>query len=125
MARPGWYESTLALHLLTTSQTWEALQAHGVDGSGELPLEFFYQAPGERAASALAAFLRAETDYEVVTGSQKTGLLSRRAWNVAGSTRPMAVSLDILLEWATWMVAAGAEHGPCKFHGWGAHAPSP
>jgi hypothetical protein len=125
MALPEWYESTLEHQVRMTPKTWEALQEHGVNESSELRLEFFYRAPGEEAANGLVEFLRSETDYEVVAGSQKKGMLAKRAWNVAGATQPTAVSLAILNEWVTWMVEAGAEHGPCEFDGWGAHAPSP
>jgi hypothetical protein len=46
-------------------------------------------------------------------------MLSRREWIVTGWTRETAL---ILNQWVAWMVTAGAEHGPCKFDGWGAQA---
>lgn len=102
--------------------TWEKLREHGLEDGRELSLDFFFFAPGEDDARALASYLEAETDYEVEVSSAKAGLLSRRQWVVGGSTRPTPVTLDVLDEWVTWMVAAGRAHG-CEFDGWGAFAP--
>ena len=44
-------------------------------------------------------------------------------WLVVGMTQPTPVSLELLDDWAQWMVAAGAERGPCAFDGWSAEAP--
>ena len=106
-----------------TSQTWAALQEHGVDESTKLRLDFFYLAPGQTEAEALGEFLRNETDYDVDVHSMRKGMLSKKQWSVTGSTQPTAVSLDILNQWVGWMVAAGAENGGCEFDGWGAEAP--
>ena len=111
--KPEWYESTLQEQLAMNEQTWSTLQENGVDDSTELSLDFAYDAPGETEAEALATHLRAETDYEV---SVEDG------W-VSGSTKPMRVSREILDQWVERMVAAGAEHGPCQFDGWGAELP--
>jgi hypothetical protein len=94
-------------------QTWEALQTHGVTEETELRLDFAYLAPGPTEAEDLAAFIRAETDYDV--RADKT--------SVEGNTQPTFVSPDVLDEWVTWMVLAGHEHGCCKFDGWGTALP--
>ena len=122
MGLPVWYESTLSLQLSMNPQTWEALQGCGVDESSELSLEFSYAAPGEEQAEALVAYVRAETDYQIDTRSNKKGLLAKRTWMVVGQTQPTRVSLDVLNDWVAWMVATGAQHGGCEFDGWGARA---
>lgn len=95
------------------SQTWAALQQHGVTEATELRLDFAYDAPNAGAAEQLADFLRAETDYDMRTDSRA----------VTGSTQPTALSSAILDEWVEWMVLAGYENGRCKFDGWGAAFP--
>ena len=112
----------LATQLAMNRQTWPALQGHGVTEEPELRLDFFYVAPSEQSASALAAFIQEETDYEVRVTSSGGGLLRKKDWSVSGSTQPTQVSQDVLDEWVSWMVAAGFEHD-CEFDGWGAEAP--
>ena len=119
---PGWAQDVLRRQVAMNSQTWAALQEHGVTESSELRLDFFYVAPGESEGEALAQFLRAETDYDVEVRSAKKGMLSKKQWSVTGSTQPTKVSLEILNQWVGWMVAAGAENGGCEFDGWGAQA---
>jgi hypothetical protein len=51
------------------------------------------------------------------------GLLAKPSWTVEGKTQPTAASLEILNDWVTWMVGAGAEHGACEFDGWGTQPP--
>jgi hypothetical protein len=94
-------------------ETWRALVRHGVTEDTELRLDFSYDAPGKADAEALVAFLRQETDYDVE--AQDDG--------VVGSTQTTTVSPTILDDWVSWMVAAGHEHGRCKFDGWGAAVP--
>ena len=95
------------------SQTWEALQSHGVTEETEVQLDFYYDAPDQSGAEQLATFLRGETDYDVRTDGAK----------VTGSTQPTTVSASILDDWVRWMVLAGHENGKCKFDGWGAAVP--
>jgi hypothetical protein len=106
-------DEVLALQLSMTSDTWEALQRHGVTAQTELRLDFFYEAPGATEAADLASFLHAETDYDVESDAQ----------SVTGTTQPTTVSAEILDQWVRWMVLAGAEHGRCAFDGWGAQVP--
>jgi hypothetical protein len=119
---PAWGHEALLQQLAMNPQSWEALQAHGVDESSQLRLDFFYVAPGEPEARALAAYLADETDYSVSVNGTKKGRLSKKQWSVTGSTQLTAVSLDILNHWVQWMVVAGAQHGRCEFDGWGAEA---
>ena len=109
-------EATLRQQLAMNRETWKKLQEHGVDETTELRLDFFYDGPGEAEANELAAFLRAETDYEVAVDPEE-------GWAVNGTTRATTISLEILDDWVRWMVAAGAEHGGCEFDGWGAQVP--
>ncbi len=109
----------LGKQLAMNGQTWQTLQQHGVTGETELRLDCFYMAPSEKQATALAGFLRRETDYEVRAGSQGGGLFKRKTWVVTGSTRDTTISHGILDQWVTWMVGAGFASG-CEFDGWGA-----
>jgi Regulator of ribonuclease activity B len=104
----------LATHLARTKAMWPVLEEHGVAEGDELTLEFFFDAPGEAQAKALADFLQRKRDYAVEVDSEG-------GWSVDGSTVPMRVSQVRLETWVRWMVATGSEHG-CRFDGWGAAA---
>jgi hypothetical protein len=69
---------SLAAQIAMNRQSWQALQSHGVTDGSELRLDFFYMAPGEGQANALAAFLQDETDYDVTVGSAGGGLLKKK-----------------------------------------------
>jgi hypothetical protein len=110
------YEKILADQLAMNRQTWSVLQSHGVTEKSQLRLDFCYIAPGRDAARALAALIQEQTDYDVRVESD--GSILRRKWRVEGTTQETTVSLEILDEWVTWMVAAGKDHA-CDFDGWG------
>jgi Regulator of ribonuclease activity B len=118
---PDWAETVLARQLAMNAQTWHLLQEQGVDAASKLALEFFYSPSGQDEAERLAAFLRADTDYDVDVVSQTRGMFGK-GFSVMGKTQPTAVSVEILNDWVTWMVTAGVEKGPCEFDGWGAQA---
>jgi len=88
----------------------------------ELRFDFFYVAPGQHQAEALAQAIRSRTDYDVEAGSSKEGLLGKRVWTVNGTTQPTPVSLEALDEWVTRMVEWGNAHS-CEFDGWGTPVP--
>ncbi len=104
------------VQLLDNIRIWGELLEEGVGDEPELRLTFAYLAGGEAEAERLAAFLRAETDYELFVRSHGRG--RKRQWFVAGATRPARVTLDTINAWTEWMIAAGAEHGPCAFDRW-------
>jgi hypothetical protein len=104
------------VQLLENIRIWGELQEEGAGDEPELEMTFAYVAAGEPEAERLAAFLRAETDYELFVRSR--GRILKRQWFVAGATRRARLSLDTLNQWTEWMIAAGAEHGPCAFDGW-------
>jgi hypothetical protein len=118
---PDWAETVLARQLAMNVQSWRVLQEDGVDAASMLTLEFFYIPSGQAEAEQLAAFLRADTDYEVDVVSQRRGTFGN-GFSVMGKTQPTGVSLEILNDWVRWMVTAGVEKGPCEFDGWGAQA---
>ena len=118
-----WYEETRREQLAMNPRTWAALQEHGVDETTLVTLDFFYDAPTEEAARALADFILDETDHTATVSGTKNRLTRKTRWSVSGSTEPTAISLEILNEWVDWMVAAGADYGGCKFDGWGAQVP--
>jgi Regulator of ribonuclease activity B len=118
---PDWAETVLARQLAMNAQTWRALQEHGVNAASMVTLDFFYRPSGQAEAEQLAAFLRADTDYDVDVVSQNRGTFGK-GFSVIGKTQPTAVSLEILNDWVGRMVNAGVEKGPCEFDGWGAQA---
>jgi hypothetical protein len=118
-----WYDRTLAEQREMTAQTWRALQDHGIHEQSILRLEFFFDAPDGAAAESLATFLATETDYELSTTPDEAEARAGPGWLVGGRTRPTRVSLEILDQWVSWMVGAGAEHGGCVFDGWGTSVP--
>jgi hypothetical protein len=106
----------VGIQLMNNMQIWGELQQQGAGDEPELRLTFAYVAPGEAEAEQLAAFLEAETDYELHV--RRRGRIGGRRWFVAGATQPAPVSLDTLDAWTGWMIAAGAQHGQCAFDGW-------
>jgi hypothetical protein len=121
-AAPDWYGPILARQLEMNPATWEALTDRGVTEESQLRLDFLFNAPGRSQGEQLAEFLQHETDYDVEVTSHKKGLLAKPTWMVVGKTQPTSVSLEILNDWVTWMVTAGAERGACEFDGWGTRA---
>jgi regulator of ribonuclease activity B len=116
-----WYEQLLELQLYRNRDLWADLQEHGVDADRELRLGFLYVAPGEPEAQALVAFLGEETDYDLQARARPgDGDGADAAWVVIGTTQPTTVTLELLDDWAEWMIAAGAAAGPCAFDGWAA-----
>lgn len=103
-----------------SAETLAELRARGViDDVTLLRIDFAYDAPGESEAQQLAGFLQEQTDYDVeVTHGPRRRF--RRSWVVTGRTQMTAVSPDVIAQWIRWMVLAGAEHGECRFDGWGA-----
>jgi hypothetical protein len=119
-----WYEQLLELQLRANRDIWAGLQEHGVSADTKLRLGFVYIAPGEPEAQALVAFLREETDYDLEArsrpGDGDGAPDGEEEWVVIGTTQPTPVTLELLDDWAEWMIAAGAAEGPCAFDGWAA-----
>jgi hypothetical protein len=113
-----WYAQLLDLQLRANPVIWGRLRELGVNEETELRLAFIYLAPGKDEAERLAAFLRAETDYDLQTRQRRMGWFEHPEWLVLGATQPTAVSLETIDAWVEWMVAAGAAEGPCAFDGW-------
>ncbi len=121
---PEWYEQILELQLRENPEAWARFVDQGLD-EDELRLGFIYLAPSEEAACELAAFLRAETDYDVEVHDQRIGKVKKPTWLVVGATQPTLLTLELLDGWVEWMVAAGAAQGPCAFDGWAAQPQGP
>lgn len=121
---PEWFERILELQLQMNREKLTELRGQGIEEDTTVRLEFFYLAPGESEAWALVAFLGEETDYDVRAFERREGMDENTPWLVVGMTQPTPLSLDLLDDWAEWMVAAGAVKGPCAFDGWGAQAPA-
>lgn len=118
---PEWFERLLEQQLLANPELWAGLQQRGVTERTPLRLAFAYLAPGSTEAKGLERYLRAETDYELRSHSQRDGPFAKRDWYVVGVTQPQPVTPDLLDTWVEWMIAAGAMHGPCAFDGWAGH----
>jgi hypothetical protein len=108
----------LATQLAINAQSWQALAQRGA-GTRAVRLDFFYLAPNEQHAKALAAFLSAETDYEVCVTSSTAGLWRKTSWTVNGTTDRGTISREILDHWVMAMLSTGHAHA-CSFAGWGA-----
>ncbi|MDQ3676691.1 MAG: ribonuclease E inhibitor RraB [Actinomycetota bacterium] len=121
---PEWFVQILDLQLQRNPEMLAGLRRQGIDDDAPVRLEFFYLAPGEAEARDLVAFLRQQTDYQVQAFERRAGIDESIPWLVVGMTQPTPVSLDLVNAWTEWMVAAGAEQGPCAFDGWGAQAAS-
>jgi regulator of ribonuclease activity B len=118
-----WYEQLLELQLTRNRDIWAGLREHGVGHDSALRLGFIYVAPGEAEAQALVDFLREETDYDIDVRTRRdddAGPDEEDAWFVIGTTQPTPVTLELLDDWVEWMIAAGADVGPCAFDGWAA-----
>jgi Regulator of ribonuclease activity B len=113
-----WFEELLDLQLEKNPDTIAELHDEGLDEEALVRLEFFYAAPGEVEARNLVAFLREETDYTVEPFARREGMDENTPWLVVGMTQPTPLTLDLVNAWTEWMIAAGAEKGPCAFDGW-------
>jgi hypothetical protein len=111
---------TVNVQLLKNIIIWGELQEEGAGDAPELRLTFAYIARDQARAERLAAFLEAETDYELHV--RRRGRIGGRRWFVAGATQSAPVSLETINAWTEWMIAAGAEHGSCAFDGWAPQA---
>ena len=110
------YRRILTKQLVMNEQTWHALRDRGVTEATELRLDFSYSAPDRSSAESLRAVLAEQTDYDVMVRS--SGGLLRKTWTVDGTTKPTAVSAQVLDQWVDWMVTAGL-HQNCEFAEWG------
>jgi hypothetical protein len=125
MSEEGELRAAVARQRVMSQDTWWTLQKHGVTENTRLRLDFLYFADNESKAQALVQHLNSETDYHVSVepAARPVGLFFKRGrWVVRGTTKETAVSLEILIDWVTWMVVAGFKAG-CEFDGWGARAP--
>jgi len=117
------YEDVLAFQLATLDELWPRFTEHGVTEASRLRLEFSYDARSRADAERLVAFLEQETDYELAILAPEGAAGDALPWTVDGATQPTEVSHDVLRQWIEWMVAAGFDHGPCAFDGFGATMP--
>lgn len=115
------FEKLLAQQLEMNPRTWSALEERGIDSRTLIVLDYSFTAPGRRAARDLMRVLRARTNFSVdlIAGGSRL----RRHWRVVGRTQPSTASVEMLNDWVTFMVNLGANHGECRFDGWGARVP--
>jgi hypothetical protein len=103
--------------VVMSGQTLDALRKAGLTDEQEVQLDFFFDAPNEKSARALAEHLQAN-DCLDVRCETSGGFLSRK-WIVTGKSHPTPVTVQVLAEWIPWIVVQGISHG-CEFDGWGA-----
>jgi len=116
------FKRLLAQQLEMNPRTWSALEERGVGVKTLLVIEFSFTAPGKQQARHLLKVLRTRTNFtsEVIA----EGSLLKRQWRVVGHTKPSTASVAMLNDWVTFMVTLGAEHGGCRFDGWGVKVPA-
>lgn len=100
-----------------SKQTLAALRSHGLAEGAERHLDFFFVAPTERNARALAEHLE-NSDCLDLRCEKSGGFLSRK-WVVSGRSNPTPVTESVLANWIPWIVIQGITHD-CEFDGWGA-----
>jgi hypothetical protein len=110
----------LQQQLRMTSETWAALQEHGIVEGDTRSVDAFFVAPDERRATALVAALRSRG---IPAGARegKKRLLRRPEWMVSAEDAAVVMTLPNLRAWVTTMVELGAAHG-VELDGWGAQA---
>ena len=104
-------------HLTLSGQTLDALRRAGLTEEQQVPIEFFFIAPNEKVAKALASHLE-ESDCLNLSCEKTGGLLSRK-WRLSGQTYPTQIDVQVLAQWLPWIVVQGASYD-CQFDGWGA-----
>ncbi len=110
------YQQLLSHQLEMNRMTWERLIANGYSSDKTTCLDFVYIAKVRKKAEELMRFLESETDYVIKIVS------SDDEFEVQGQTKETALSLEILNDWVSWMVSAGARFD-CVFDGWGTEVP--
>jgi hypothetical protein len=115
------FERLLAQQLEMNPRTWSALEQRGVGARTLLVIEFSFTAPGRRAARELVKVLGERTNFSARVVAEGPRL--RRHWRVVGHTQPSTASVEMLNDWVTFMVTLGAQHGACRFDGWGVSVP--
>jgi hypothetical protein len=100
-----------------SKQTLVALRGHGLAEDAEVQIDFFFVAPNEKSARALAEHLE-ENECLDLRCEKSGGFLSRK-WVVTGKSHPSPVTEKVLAAWIPWMVVQGVTHN-CEFDGWGA-----
>ena len=115
------FKRLLAQQLEMNPRTWAALEEHGVDERSLLVIDYSFTAPGKKQAHRLFDVLRQRTSFtaEVL----RDGSRMKPHWRVVGHTVPSTVSVAMLDDWGTFMVTLGANHGECRFDGWGVQVP--
>jgi hypothetical protein len=115
------FQRLLAQQLEMNPRTWSALEQRGVGARTLLVIEFSFTAPGRRAARELVKVLGERTNFSAQVVAEGPRL--RRHWRVVGHTQPSTASVEMLNDWVTFMVTLGAQHGACRFDGWGVSVP--
>src|SRR5271165_63596 len=93
------------------------MRRSGLAPDREVQLDFFFDAPSEEAALALAARLESMDCLSLSTGTA-AGIRTRK-YVVSGKSYPTVVTAEILAQWIPWMVFQGMAHD-CEFDGFGA-----
>jgi hypothetical protein len=101
--------------------TLEEMHKAGLTDDREIQLDFFFDAPNDASAKALAAHLEGLECLSLDTHRAPGSLAGK--YVVCGKTHPTAVTWEVLKEWIPWIVVQGICHN-CEFDGWGAAVPT-
>ena len=109
------HKDNLSSQLATSPEILEQLRGYGIAEDRLVRLEYFFYTNTVEKAGALSSELSDmgyNTEVEDSSGSQK------KVRVVAGSTAPIQMATEKVLEWTEAMCNAGYKHD-CEFDGWG------
>lgn len=108
------HKDNLSTQLATSPQTVEQLQSYGITEDRMVKLEYFFYTNTVDKAAALSSELSAmgyNTEVEKPDSDKKIRI-------VAGSSAPIQMATETVLEWTETMCDTGYSHD-CEFDGWG------
>ena len=108
------HKDNLSSQLATSPETVEQLRSYGIAEERQVRLEYFFYTNAVDKAGALSKEL-AGMGYD--TEVQDSGN-NKKVRVVAGSTAPIQLATDKVLDWTEAMCNTGYKHD-CEFDGWG------
>jgi hypothetical protein len=114
---PGdWIADNLAELQEMNGESWQTLEAGGIQPDSAVRLDFAFTAPNEVEAGDLVDQLQI-SDYEAHAAPPDSEL---DAWTVSGTTSEATVTPAGVDEWLRRMIATGWPHGESTLDGWSA-----
>lgn len=109
------HKDNLSSQLATSPETVEQLRGYGIAEDRSVRLEYFFYTNTVEKAEALSIEL---SDMGYNTEVQGSSGSSKKVRVVAGSTVPIQMATENVLEWTEAMCNTGYRHD-CEFDGWG------